>query len=207
VFFDNTYLYPQTTAPQTEATAFQPYGEKGKVRASIANTLLAAMQQGRIEALICRAPEFYGPKPTQSITNKTILEPLLAGKRAKVFLRDDTLRSLIFTPDASRGMAWLGNANDAYGQTWHLPCHDARLTYREFIALAASVLGVEGRYTVLPSWQLALAALFNPTLRDARELLPRYAVDNLFVSDKFKARFPDFAVTTFQQGLQTVLKA
>jgi nucleoside-diphosphate-sugar epimerase len=55
VFFDNTYMYPQTNATQTEETDFQPHGEKGRVRAKIATTLLAAMRHGEIEALICRA--------------------------------------------------------------------------------------------------------------------------------------------------------
>lgn len=204
VFFDNTYMYPQTDTPQTEDAPFQPYGEKGRVRAAIARELLEAMRQQRVQAMICRAPEFYGPGKTQSITNRTIIEPLKAGKAARVFLRDDTLRSLIYTPDASRAMAWLGNAPDAYGQTWHLPCDDARLNYREFIALAADLFGVEGRYTILKPWQLWLAGLFNSTVRDARELLPRYKANNLFVSDKFKQRFPDFQVTTFAQGLTAI---
>lgn len=201
VFFDNTYMYPQTAEPQSESMRFEPNGEKGRVRAAIANDLLAAMAQGRVTALICRAPEFYGPGKTQSITNSAILEPLRSGKTARVFLRDDTLRSLIFTPDASRAMALLGNTPDAYGQTWHLPCDDDRLTYRDFITLAARTFGTAPRYSVLKRWQLRLAGLFNPTVRDAAELLPRYAQDNIFVSDKFKTRFPDFQVTLFAKGL------
>lgn len=201
VFFDNTYMYPQTSVPQTEATPFRPAGAKGRVRAEIATTLLDAMAQGRVQGLIGRAPEFYGPGRTQSITNAMILENLRAGRPAKVLLRDDTLRSLIFTPDASRAMALLGNTADAYGQTWHLPCDDDRRTARQFIELAAAALGVEARSVVVERWQLALAALVNRRARDARELLPRYAVDNIFVSDKFKARFPEFRVTTFEQGL------
>lgn len=204
VFFDNTYMYPQTDSPQTEETPFQPYGEKGRVRAAIATALLEAMRAARVQATICRAPEFYGPGKTQSITNRILIEPLKAGKAARVFLRDDTLRSLIYTPDASRAMAWLGNAPDAYGKTWHLPCDDARLSYREFVALAAEVFGVEGRHTVLKRWQLGLAGVFNRTARDAAELLPRYAVNNLFVSDRFKRRFPTFEVTTFRQGLTAI---
>ncbi len=121
-----------------------------------------------------------------------------------MFLRDDTLRSLIYTPDASRAMALLGNTPDAYGQTWHLPCDDDRLTYRQFIALAAGSFGVEARYTVLKRWQLKLAGLVSSTVRDAAELLPRYDADNIFVSDKFKRRFPDFEVTTYRQGLQAI---
>lgn len=162
------------------------------------------MADGRVEAAIARAPEFYGPGKTQSITNSAILDPLRAGKTARVFLRDDTRRSLIFTPDASWAMALLGNTADAYGQTWHLPCDDDRPTYRQFIDLAAEVFGVQPRYTVLKRWMLALAGLVNPTVRDAAELLPRYAVDNVFVSDKFKARFPDFHVTACRDGLAAI---
>ncbi len=201
VFFDNTYMYPQTAEPQTESMRFESNGEKGRIRAAIAADLLAAMENGRVSAMICRAPEFYGPGKTQSITNSAILEPLRDGKTARVFLRDDTLRSLIFTPDASQAMALLGNTPDAYGQTWHLPCDDDRLTYRDFIALAARTFGTEPRYAVLKRWQLRLAGLFSPIVRDAAELLPRYAADNIFVSDKFRTRFPDFQVTSFAEGL------
>jgi len=204
VFFDNTYMYPQTDAPQTETTVFRPYGEKGRIRAAIAEDLLAAMGQGRLTAMICRAPEFYGPGKTQSITNSAIIEPLARGGTARVLLRDDTLRSLIYTPDASRAMALLGNTPDACGQTWHLPCDDDRPTYRAFIRLAAAHFGTEARYRVVRRWQLRLAGLFSGTVRDAAELLPRYAVDNIFVSDKFKARFPDFRVTTFRDGLAAI---
>ncbi len=61
---------------------------------------MPSMEQGRVQALICLAPEFYGPGKTQSITNSTIIDTLLAGKKAKVFLRENTLRSLIYTPGA-----------------------------------------------------------------------------------------------------------
>lgn len=204
VYFDNTYMYPQTATPQTEETPFLPNGAKGRVRAEIVNKLLEAMAQKRIQAVICRAPEFYGPGITQSITNSTIIDNIKTGKKPKVFLRDDTLRSLIYTPDASRAMALLGNTPDAYGQTWHLPSDDQRLTYRQFIELAADIFKVDPDYTVIKNWQLKLGGLFNKTIRDAAELLPRYKVDNIFVSNKFKQRFPDFKVTTFREGLTAI---
>lgn len=200
VYFDNTYMYPQTNAPQFEDTAFSPNGTKGRVRALITQMLLDAMNQEKIEALICRAPEFYGPGKTQSITNSTIIDNLLAGQAAKVFLRDDTLRSLIFTPDASRAMALLGNTPDAYGQTWHLPIGE-RVTYREFVQTAEEVFATDKGYRVLKPWQLWIAARFNKKIRETEELLPRYKTDNLFVSDKFKARFPDFRTTPLREGL------
>ena len=209
VYFDNTYMYPQTSTPQTEDSPFKPHGQKGEIRGAITQTLLHAMENGKIDGLICRAPEFYGPGHTQSITNTLVTDALAAGKKPKVFLRNDTKRTLIYTPDASRAMALLGNTPDAYGQTWHLPCDDNRLTYKEFIELAAKHykaqrFDVTAEHTVLNAWVLKLAGLFNPLLRDASELLPRYKQDNIFVSDKFKARFPEFEVTTYDEGLKVM---
>ena len=205
VYFDNTYMYPQTSEAQSEEIRFEPNGDKGKVRAQIANELLLAMESEKVNAVICRAPEFYGPGKTQSITNATILNKFCNSERASVFISDNTLRTLIYTPDASQAMALIGNTDDAYGQTWHLPCDDNRMTYKHIIALSESILGRPCHYRIVKQWQLKLAGLFNRQVRDAQELLPRYYCDNLFVSDKFKTRFPTFKVTPYSEGLRQVL--
>ncbi|EPD42723.1 hypothetical protein HMPREF9701_01435 [Delftia acidovorans CCUG 274B] len=204
VYFDNTYMYPQTAQRQTEETAFAPVGRKGRVRALMAEMVLAEMQRGDIPVAIARAPEFYGPGKTQSITNTLVIGPLKAGQKAKVPVRDDKLRTLIWTPDASRAMAAIGNAQDAYGQTWHLPCWDERLTYQAFVNLAAATFEVEPRYKVLRHLAMVVAGWVSKPVRELRELLPRYAHDNVFDSSKFKRRFPDFAVTSYAQGLKHI---
>lgn len=203
-YFDNTYMYPQDARLQTEDTPFAPVGRKGKVRAAMASMVLEEMARGDIPVLIGRAPGFYGPGKTQSFTNALVIEKLQAGQKPRVPVRDDTRRTLIWTPDASRALAALGNAPDAFGQTWHLPCDDERLTYRQFVAMAADVFGQDAGYTVLPRWALAAAGLFSRPVREIRELLPRYGQDNLFDSSKFKRRFPAFAVTTYREGLTRI---
>ncbi|WP_196094753.1 NAD-dependent epimerase/dehydratase family protein [Enterobacter roggenkampii] len=204
VYFDNTYMYPQSDVPQTEETRFAPRGRKGKVRAAMANRVLDEMQRGDIPVLIGRAPEFYGPDKTQSFTNTLIIDRLKQHKRPRVPVRDDTLRTLIWTPDASRALALLGNTPEAYGQTWHLPCWDERLTYQQFVSLACDIFGHKADYAVLDRLAFAAAALFSQGAREMRELLPRYDVNNLFDSTKFKRRFPDFAVTSYRQGLEVI---
>ena len=204
VYFDNTYMYPQDDRLLTEQTQFAPVGPKGKVRAAMANTVLEEMARGDIPVLIGRAPEFYGPGKTQSITNTLIIDNIRARKIPRVPVRDDTLRTLIWTPDASRALAALGNAPDAYGQTWHLPCDDERLTYQQFVALASEVWEQKLSYKVLGKWMLTAAGLASKQVRELRELLPRYEQDNLFDSSKFKQRFPEFRVTNYRQGLELV---
>ena len=203
-YFDNTYMYPQDDRVQTEDTPFAPLGRKGSVRAAMAEMVLDEMARGDIPVLIARAPEFYGPGRTQSFTNSLVLEPLLAGRKARVPVRDDRARTLIWTPDASRGLAELGTTPDAFGQTWHLPVHPNRLTYRELVALAGEVFGIEPEYSVIPKWMLSAAGVFSAEARVIRELLPRYQYDNLFDSTKFRTRFPEFAVTDHREGLAVI---
>ncbi|MFT3888409.1 MAG: NAD-dependent epimerase/dehydratase family protein [Arachnia sp.] len=206
VFFDNTYMYPQTATPQTEDTAFEPRGRKGAVRARIATTLLAEMAADRIEAVICRAPEFYGPGKTQSLTNAAVFDRIRQGKRAMVPLNADTRRSLIWTPDASRAMALIGNTADAYGRTWHLPIDTDRPTYREMIAAASEATGTRVRSTTVPRWAFTLGGLVNPAIREAEELLPRYGQDNIFDTSAFTARFPGFHFTPYRDGIAELLR-
>ena len=204
VFFDNTYMYPQTGVPLTEETPFAPNGEKGKVRALLATMLLNEMNAGTINAVICRAPEFYGPGKTESITNRLVFDSIKKKEMPKVLLRDDKLRTLIWTPDASKAMALIANTPDCYNQTWHLPCDDDRLTYKQLIQLVSEIYGERFDYKILSEPALMLASLFNNRIREIRELFPRYKRDNIFESAKFKTRFPGFVVTTYEQGIRQI---
>jgi nucleoside-diphosphate-sugar epimerase len=205
VYFDNTYAYPQNTAVQTEETPLSSKGKKGTGKRLAGQLLLKAIANKEIEAVICRAPEFYGPGKTKGFTNAMIFENLKKGKNPKVFLNDNLLRTLIFTPDASKAMALIGNTVGTYGQTWHLPCDDSRLTSKQFIAEIEHQLDRKIKYTVLSRLTLKIASFFNHNLKETQELLPRYAINNIFESNKFKKRFPDFKVTTYNEGIKIIL--
>ncbi|MDF0529349.1 NAD-dependent epimerase/dehydratase family protein [Tsukamurella sp. 8F] len=203
-YFDNTYMYPQDDHVQTEETPFAPVGRKGRVRADMATMVLEETVRGDVPALIARAPEFYGPGRTQGFTNSLIIDRIKTGKRPLVPVRADRRRTLIWTPDASRALATLGNTPDAYGQTWHLPVDDDRPTYREFASMATAAFGAADRYTVVPEWALIASGIFDAQAREIRELLARYRYDNLFDASKFAERFPDFEVTTYRAGLDSI---
>jgi nucleoside-diphosphate-sugar epimerase len=206
VFFDNTYMYPQNNIPLTEETKFAPVGPKGKVRAEIAKMLLEFIQAGKIQAVICRAPEFYGPGETKGITNSLVFENIKKGREPKVLLRDDALRTMIWTPDASKATALIGNTPDSFNQTWHLPCDDNRLTFKQIMEHASLVCGRAIYYKVVNKFSLRLASMFKKNIKEILELLPRYQQDNIFLSDKFKTRFPEFEITTYKQGIEAILK-
>lgn len=204
VFFDNTYMYPQDDSVLTERTSFAPVGRKGQVRREMAEMVLKEMQSGELEAVICRAPEFYGPGKTQSITNSLIFDNIKQGKKLKVPLTADKRRSLIWTPDASKATALIGNTADTFGQTWHLPVDDSHPTYAAFIELASDLYGKELKYSVVPKFIFKIGSLFNKSVKELLELLPRYEHDNVFDDTKFRRRFPDFKATTYHEGIAQI---
>ncbi|MGL4631170.1 MAG: NAD-dependent epimerase/dehydratase family protein [Leadbetterella sp.] len=201
VFFDNTYMYAKTDEPQTEESPFIPVGRKSSVRAQIAAMVLDEINKKTIVAVICRAPEFYGPNKTQGITNALVLDAIKNNQKLKIPVADNNKRTLIWTPDASRSMALIGNTEDAYNQTWHLPCDDNRLTYKEIVSLASKIYERKLSYSVIKFWMFKISSLFNKQSKELLELLPRYKQDNIFVSDKFKTRFPDFKIISYQEGI------
>ena len=205
VYFDNTYMHGQSDQLVTEEEPFAATGKKGVGKAKATTLLHNAIKEAKIEAVICRAPEFYGPGKTKSITNSVIFQSIKKGKTPRIFLTDNTLRTLIYAPDASRATALIGNTPDAYNQSWNLPCDDNRMTYKQWIKTAENILKRPIPYTVLKKWQLKAASLTNNNIKETLELLPRYEVDNLFDSSKFKKRFPDFKVTSYQEGIRNIL--
>lgn len=204
VFFDNTYMYPQDGRVLNENTVFDPVGRKGRVRRKMAEMVLREIESGELEAVICRAPEFYGPGKTQSITNTLVFNNIKEGKKLKVPLNDSKKRSLIWTPDASYATALIGNTPDAFGQTWHLPVDKSHPTYNEFIRITSGIYGKDLKYSVVPQFFLKIGALFNQKVKELLELLPRYEHDNIFDDSKFRKRFPDFQVTTYEQGISQI---
>ena len=136
-----------------------PMGRKGRVR----RWPPWCCRRWRARRFPCSSggPEFYGPGNTQSITNALLFDLLKQGRRPRVPLRDDTRRTLIWTPDASRALAALGNTADAFGQTWHLPCCEDRPTYGQLATMACEAFGSEAAYALIGKWTLTAVGLFS----------------------------------------------
>ena len=76
---------PDYLNPMDKKSPIQPPSKKGTVRANIAAQILDRIQSGRIKGLIARSADFYGPSiANTSILTETVIQPLVAGKTAKV---------------------------------------------------------------------------------------------------------------------------
>jgi nucleoside-diphosphate-sugar epimerase len=207
VFFDNVYAYGCVQGVMTENTPVNPSSEKGKVRASIGNTLISEMNAGTIEALIVRSADFYGPDTPMSFLQMMVFDKLAKGQKPQWMITTSKLHSFTYTPDAGRATALLGNTKNAYGQTWHLPTDPNTLSGDQFLEIAKKNFGIDVSAQILPAWMLRIIGWMIPAVGENMEMLYQMKNDYVFSSSKFFQRFPEFKFLAYQEGIAEVVKS
>lgn len=170
VFGDNLYAYGPVDGPLTEDLPYRASGPNGRTRARIADDLMIAHQQGRVRATIGRGSDFFGPHAHQSTVGDQVFARALAGKPVRVLGDPDIPHTVTYIDDFARALVTLGDREEALGEVWHVPSADA-VTTRRFVEMVFVSVGHAPRLRTAPGWGLALAGLFNPTIRAVREQL------------------------------------
>lgn len=181
VSFENLYLYgPTGGAPITEDLPYAATGPKGRVRATMAEDLLAAHEAGTVRVTIGRAADYFGPRGLATHMGERVFPRVLAGKNAQVFGNPDQPHTYSYIPDIAAGLVTLGASDDADGRAWHLP-NPSTHTTRQFIALVADAAGTDAGVSAMPRPLVHLLALVNGDVREVKELL--YEFEEPFVVD------------------------
>lgn len=199
-------MYDVSAIPHmTEKSPMNPISKKGAVRKQLVDMILEAMKAGRIQAVIARAADFYGPDNRTSVLIETIYKPLKQNKRANLLASGDKKHSYTYTPDAAKATALLGNTADAYNQVWHLPTAPP-ITQKEFVILFAKEMGKVAKYNVTYKWFVKILGLFIPIMKELYEMLYQYDREYYFDSSKFEKRF-NFKPTSYQDGVKQTIAA
>ena len=207
VFLDNVYLYaPDEMKNMTENSRIDPASKKGHVRAELIKMLFAEIDAGSLKALVARSADFYGPKISSSPLGIMVLDNFKKNKKA--FWQSDAgkIHSFTFTPDAAKATALLGNTDDAYNQSWHLPTSSERLTGKDFIEKIAAEMNVKPRFYILSKNMISVLGIFIPVVKELKEMLYQYDREYFFNSQKFTSRF-SFRPATYVEGIKEMVKA
>jgi nucleoside-diphosphate-sugar epimerase len=204
VVAENLYMYGPVSGSITEALPFHPTTRKGRVRAKMAEDLMAAHRAGTVRATSGRASDFYGPGAgSQGIFGDRIIPPLLAGKSVSVLGKLDMAHTYTYVPDFGKGLALLGMHDEALGEAWHIP-NAPTLTTRQMLTLFFEEAHLPPRMGSVPDLLIRMLGLVNPTLREVAEML--YEFDKPFVVDssKFVQAFGDIATSNHEAVRQTL---
>lgn len=208
VFFDNVYAIGGDHVKHiTEESPISPTSKKGEVRAAVDRLILEEVEKGNLQAIIARAPDFFGPVNKQnSVLLSLVYDNLVKGKAAQWFCNADVVHTIGYTPDLARGTAMLGNSGDAWNQVWNLPVDSQALTGRQWVELFAAEMQAPVRLKVLPLWALKLLGLFIPVLAEMPEMMYQFDRPYVFDSSKFNEKFK-FEATPNREAVRQTLEA
>jgi nucleoside-diphosphate-sugar epimerase len=188
VFGDNLYAYGPVDGPLTEDLPQRAQGPNGRVRAEIADALLRAHEDGRIRAAIGRGSDFFGPHAHQSTVGDRVFARAIEGRPAQVLGDPDLPHAVTYIEDFGRALVTLGEREEALGKIWHVPNAET-ITMRAFVQIVFNAAGQPARLRAAPRWEIALAALFNPTVRAVREQLYQSERPWVVDSSRFERTF------------------
>ncbi len=193
VAMENLYMYgPTAGRPLTEDLPHAPNTRKGTVRVMMSQELMEAHKSGKVQVAIGRASDFFGPRVLTSAAGEQVFGRAVQGKSARVAGDPDQPHTYTYAPDIGRGLAILGEREEALGQAWHLPSPET-LTTREFVGMILEEVGKPARLQAAPKILLRALGLFNPGMREMIEML--YEFEGPFVMDhsKFERAFGEHA--------------
>lgn len=217
VFFDNVYMYaPEDIDGMTEATPFQPATFKGKIRAEVAQRILDAHSQGRIQAVIARAADFYGPQCSNSVIHDTVIVAASKGKTMRWLYDKKQPHNFTYTLDAAKATAQLGNDPSAYGQTWHLPSSPA-FTGEEWMQKvwnspsrarkqSSTALNRAPKSATLASWLVVLLGFFIPEMKALHKMRYQYQKPYRLDDRAFVKKY-GWEATPVEEAISVILAA
>jgi len=118
---DNLYAYGPVQGRLTEDLPQRAQGPNGRVRAEIAEALLAAHEAGPVRAAIGRGSDFFGPHAHLSTVGDRVVARAIAGEAARVLGNPDVPHTVTYIEDFARALVTLGGREEALGHVWHVP--------------------------------------------------------------------------------------
>lgn len=193
IVMENLYMYgdPQGK-PMTEDMPFNAHTRKGKLRAEMHQRLMQAHNAGEVQVVTGRASDFFGPGVLDSAMGERVFGFAHEGKKPQIVGSADVLHDQTYMKDIGKALVLLAQADDAYGQAWHIPS-PRTVSQKEFISIIGQTMGKEVGISVAPKFILRMMGLFNKTVREVYEMVYEFEHDFVMDTSKFERKFGDIA--------------
>jgi nucleoside-diphosphate-sugar epimerase len=191
VVIDTLYLYGETHGvPMTEATPHAATSRKGRLRAELAWGYLQADRTGKVRVTIGRAADFFGPRALNSVLGQYVFPAALSGQPVLTLGNIDLRHSYSYMPDVAKGLAVLGEREEALGRDWLLPVAPA-ITTRDMLRIIGQEIGQLPQILNVPTLEQAQAlGVFDETFaREYVELFYQYTEPQIVASGAFEQAF------------------
>ena len=164
-------VYPYGTPVTTKVAEEHPRNPvtfKGRMRKEQEDLLLAADAAGKIEGVILRLPDFYGPGVEASFLDSAF-KAAVEGGTANMVGPIDTSHEFVFVRDVGPVALDLAAKPEAHGRWWNFAGAGVT-TQRQMAEMAFAATGKKMKVRVAGKTMLRVMGLFNPFMRELVEM-------------------------------------
>lgn len=153
-----------------------------------------------------RASDYFGPAtPSSVLLHPRALARLRAGKPVELLGDPDQPHAYNYTPDVARGLAALGEHDEAIGKVFHLPAVWTGTT-RELLHRFGAAAGQSGALWRIPGWVTATVGVFSPLVRAMREMTYQWSLPYVIDDRRIRSAF-GVEATPIDQAIAATLAA
>ena len=196
-------VYPYgtpVTAKVTEQHPRNPVTFKGKMRKEQEDLLLAADAAGRIEGVVLRLPDFYGPGVEASFLDG-MFKAAVKGGTADMLGPIDTPHEYVFVPDVGPVALDLAAKPEACGKWWNLA--GAGVTSQKKLAeMAFALTGKPMKVRVAGKTMVRVIGLFKPFMRELVEMHYLQTTPVLMDDSALSSLLGDIKKTSYEEGVR-----
>jgi nucleoside-diphosphate-sugar epimerase len=204
VMADNLYLYGPVEGLMREETPPQPVGKKGRLRAQVAEELLAAHRAGRVRVAIGRSSDYFGPGGVNSTLGEFLFGAAVKNKTTRWLGSLDVPHAVSYLEDMAVGLATLGERDEADGKIWHLPVN-ATLTGREFLTAVWQAVGEPAKIGRVGRLTVRIGGLFSSRTRELNETLYQWERPFLVDDSKWQHAFGPYQPVRLAEAVERTL--
>jgi nucleoside-diphosphate-sugar epimerase len=193
------YGTPQT-AKVTEEHPRNPVTFKGKKRKEQEDVLLAADAAGKIEGVVLRLPDFYGPGVDKSFLDG-VFHAAAGGGTANMIGPIDTPHEFVYVPDVGPVALDLAARPEAHGRWWNL-AGAGITTQRQMAEMAFATTGRKPKTRVAGKTMLRVLGVFNPLMREMVEMHYLQTTPVILDDSALSSLLGDLKKTPYPEGVR-----
>jgi nucleoside-diphosphate-sugar epimerase len=205
VVVSNVYTYGvPRTSKVAETHPRDPQTRKGAFRKEQEDLIIDAHKKGRVQGMVVRLPDFYGPHAELSLANP-VFRAALDGKTSNWLGPVNGPHEFIFVPDAGPAIVDLANCAECYGEGWNV-AGPTSINALDFITRIYRAAGRSPKYRSVGRGMLKIMGWFSPLYRELPEMLYLAETPVLLDDSKLQAKFPALRKTSYDDGIRQTLE-
>ena len=192
------------TSLVSETHQREPQTRKGQFRKEQEDAVIEAHRMGRLQGMVVRLPDFYGPHADLSLANP-IFRAAIDGKTANWLGPVNAKHEFVFVPDTGPTIADLAACAECYGEAWNI-AGAGEINAMDFITRVYRTAGRSPKYRSVGRGLLKIMGWFNPLYRELLEMLYLTETPVLLDDAKLRAKFSAVRKTSYDDGIRQTIE-